>query len=198
MLINPYVFAGGPPPPPAVTWNPLDKSPEITLDFADLRAVNTVPGAYHGVRATKGIAASADGYFELYIEMPVGGFTTVGLETLAHTLSGYVGQDAVGWGYYAATGAKVNAGSLAAYGSAWGQGDIIGVALKAGSVWFAKNGVWQGGGDPAANTGAAFTGITGTIFPAAGIFDIATAAATARFKASAFTYTPPTGFSAWE
>lgn len=198
MLINPYIVANGPPPPAPVTWNPLDKSPNIVLSFANLYAANIDDGTYHGVRATKGIAASGNGYFELVIEMPPGGFTTIGLETLAHTLSGYVGLDATGWGYYAATGEKINSATLMAYGSPYVQGDVIGVAFKAGSLWFARNGLWQAGGDPAANTGAAFTGITGTVFPALGLFNAPTTACMGRFKTADFAFAPPSGFSPWE
>jgi hypothetical protein len=58
--------------------------------------------------------------------------------------------------------------------------------MDAGTITFYKNGVSQG---------AAFSGITGTVFAAEGTTNN-TDACTANFGASAFSYTPPSGFSA--
>jgi hypothetical protein len=55
---------------------------------------------------------------------------------------------------------RVSGGSATSYGDSWTAGDIIGVAVKAGAVYFYKNGTIQNSGT------AAQTGITGRIVPA--------------------------------
>lgn len=109
----------------------------------------------------------------------------------------YLGATANGYSYYRG-GTKYNNGSSSAYGSSYTNGDIISVALDMdnGKVWFAKNGTWQNSGDPAAGTNAAFTGLSGTFYPAVGDLDITSSCqATANFGASAFTYSVPSGFN---
>ena len=56
---------------------------------------------------------------------------------------------------YNGVGTKKVAGTNSAYGDSWTAGDIIGVAVKAGSVYFYKNGTIQNSGTAAA------TGLTG-------------------------------------
>lgn len=202
MLINPYVFgAGGPPPGPAVTWNPADKDPGITLGPGDLNAINgSGVGAYKAVRATKGIPHTASGYFEIRMAiLGSPGYAVAGVATAAQVLNSFVGSGTDGWGYYADTGGKVTGGGPVAYGAPYTGGDVLGFAFKNGKVWFAKNGVWQAGGDPAAGTGEAFSGITGTIYPIVSLFEGgANETATGRFAAGSFSYAVPTGFVPWE
>ncbi len=185
----------------AVTWNPSDKSTDITLSSGNLTATRASgTTAYRGVRATSGKADTGKGYFEVYISaMESGGYITLGIGTASATLTGYVGSDAYGWGYYGAEGGKkLNNGSLTAYGTNFAQTDVVGVAFNNGKIWFAKNNTWNG--DPAADTGAAFTGITGTVFPMVALYDASAPvdAVVGRFKLSSFSYSPPSGFSAWE
>jgi len=45
------------------------------------------------------------------------------------------------------------------------DGDIVGVAIKGGKLWFAKNNTYINSGDPAGNSGEAITGATGTLTP---------------------------------
>jgi hypothetical protein len=198
MLINPYAFAGGPPPPPDVTWNPLDAAGGITLATGDLEATRTSGSGYQSVRATKGIVAASDGYFEVLIQsMPVNGFTTAGIAALSESLAGFVGSGPDGWGFYAADGSKVNNGVTIPYSGQFNQGAIIGVAFKAGSLWFAVDNVWQASSDPVTGVGAAFTGITGTMYPMVGLVD-PSASVVGRFKTADFSFAPPAGFSAWQ
>lgn len=184
-----------------VTWNPSDKSADLTLSGSNLVATrNTGSWAYRAARATDGKDYTSDGYFEIAITaMDTGGFITLGIATSSASLSGYVGSDAYGWGYYGAEGGKkLNSGVLTTYGSNFAQGDVIGVAFKNGKVWFAKNNTWNGA--PASDTGEAFSGITGTLFPMVSLYDAVAPVdvITARFRASAFSYSPPSGFSAWD
>lgn len=198
-LINPYFVGAG--AVPGVEWNPLDSNISLIIDTGGLRIRNvSVASGYKAGRATKGIPHTSAGYLELYLEtMPPGGFTTIGLATSSESLSGFVGSGSTGWGYYAATGEKVNSGVTSAYGTAFAQGDILGVAMNNGKVWFSKNGTWQNSGDPAAGTGEAFSGLAGTIYPMVALFDgINGEAVVGAFRSTGFVYSPPSGFPSWE
>jgi hypothetical protein len=83
---------------------------------------------------------------------------------------------------------KYNNGVSAAYGSAWVQGDIIGVALDlvAGTLTFYKNNVSQG---------VAYSGLTGYFAPAASCYYTSNVThVTANFGQRPFTYAAPVGF----
>jgi len=100
---------------------------------------------------------------------------------------------------YAHTGEKGNNAALTAFGDAWTDGDIIGLAVdvSAGKVWFSRNGTWQGSGDPMAGTNPTFTFEPGTD-PWHFFLGIANdSQMTARLQAVDFSYSPPVGFSAW-
>lgn len=185
----------------SVTWNPSDKSADITLSESNLRATrNTGAYGYRSARATLGKNDTDGWYFEVIITaMESGGHQMLGIATSSAGLGNYVGADAYGWGYYGADGGKkANSGTSTAYGSNFAQSDVIGVAYKNGKVWFAKNNTWNG--SPEADTGAAFTGITGEVFPMLSLYDAVAPvdSANGRFKSSAFSYSPPSGFSAWD
>jgi hypothetical protein len=198
MVVNPSRFGGG---TPAVTWNPADCSSAITLSSGSLVARKTSGGgAWVSVRATLA-RSTGKRYFEVLV---TGGGGTgldlmIGLSDSAMAVATqYSGQTAGSYGYYKLNGNKYNSATAAAFGSAYTEGDIIGIAtdLSAGKLWWAKNNVWPGSGDPAAGANAAFTGLSGSLFPAVSFFQ--DSIVTGRFKASSFTYTPPTGFSSWE
>lgn len=196
----PAFFALGTDSVATVTWNPADKSADISLSSGNLVASRVAgSSAYRGVRATAGKDYTNDGYFEIAITaMEAGGFIILGIGTSSAGLTNYVGADAYGWGYYGAEGGKkLNGGTPTAYGTNFAQGDVIGVAFKNGKVWFAKNNTWNG--DPAAGTGEAFSGISGTVFPMASLYDASGSvdSVTGRFKTTDFSYSPPSGFSPW-
>lgn len=187
-----------------VTWNPGDTATKVTLSGANLVAsrLGDTTQSFASVRATTGKTAGK-WYFEVVIG--AGGvplYTLIGVAKSSAALTNFVGSDANGWGYYADTGQKYTNNVVASFGASYVNGDVLGIALDmtAGKVWFAKNNTWQASGNPAAGTGEAFSGIAGTIFPMASLYNgnRATDSATGRFKTSAFSYTPPAGFSAWE
>lgn len=195
---------GGPPPLPTVTWNPSDKDAEIILSDLDLKATKGTSNALKSARATRSVAHSDTTGYYFEVVMFLGGGTApyalIGLATSSVPLSSHIGAHAGGYAYYQETGQKWNNNAGAAFGSAYATGDVIGVAFKGGKVWFSKNGVWQGGGDPAAGTGEAFTVSAGDYFPGVSLYRYDGAeihVAVGRFKASAFSYSPPTGFTAW-
>lgn len=189
----------------AVTWNPADKNSQIELSNGNLTATRTeaFTNSYATVRAVVP-RSSGKYYFEVRIDAgTTGPYACVGVCTSAQSLSAYIGDAANGWSYYQETGNKVTNGTNSSFGASYTTGDVIGVAFDAGTgkVWFGKNGVWQGSGDPASGTGEAFSGLSGAIYPALSLYTGTTTprhAGTARFKASDFSYTPPSGFAAWE
>ena len=74
------------------------------------------------------------------------------------------------------------------------SGDVIGFALDMdnGFLYASVNGVWTG--DPVGGTGYSFSGITGTIYPAA-TTDDNSLQVTANFGATAFQYPTPSGYT---
>lgn len=178
------------------TWNPADAGSNVLLTGGNLSvaftgSTNTV------VRATIG-QSSGKWYWEWLSTGSTGasnGF--VGIANSSYTVStNELGLTANSWGYKGFDGNKVTNGSASAYGNNWGNGNLIMTALDMdnGKVWWGKDGVWQNSGDPAAGTNPAFTGISGTIFPAYAANATAWTG-TANFGASALSFTPPAGFN---
>ena len=202
------IVAGGvrvaTPAGPTVTWNPADISAGISLSGGDLIA--TASGGTFGNRmgrATSGHDASTSGgrYFEVEVTSVLSSVFNVfvGVATTSANLSGYLGSDPYGWSY--GINATKNTGSGSnSYGTTYGTGDVIGILLKNGKLYFRKNGTWQNSADVIAETGAAFSGLTGTLIPALSMFrGVAPAhVLTGRFKASDFTGSIPSGAAAWE
>ena len=187
-----------------VAWNPGDKAANIALSGSNLIATKTTNDALASVRANFGRSSTDNGYFEVRVLLDVGSpYRFVGLSNWAvgsADLNGSCGDDAGGWGYYEETGAKYHNNVYTAFGSTYTTDDQIGVAFKNGKVWFSKNGVWQGGGDPAAGTGEAFSGLTGTLYPTATLYRVSGTAHVVHFKGSVINclYPAPSGFGYWE
>jgi len=121
----------------------------------------------------------------------------LGVAKATSSLTNYVGSESTSYGYTSINGNKYNSAITAAYGNAYNPGDIIGVALDldAGRIFFSKNGVWQNSGDPVTGSNPAYTGLTGTFFPAYSDAQSSSAAAyTFNFGQSIFSYAAPTGF----
>jgi hypothetical protein len=195
-----FGLAGGAATPgvAAVTWNPSDKSASIALSGGNLIATQGIPTDFESVRATLS-RSSGKYYFEVAAGAGGAGNTVVGLAESGLSLATYTGATATSYGFYQLNGQKLNNGSATAFGSAWAGPSVVGVAvdLTAGLLWFAIANTWQASGNPAAGTNAAFSGLTGAKFPTLTLYDNGRTG-TGRFKASDFTYSPPSGFSAWE
>lgn len=101
---------------------------------------------------------------------------------------------------YSGNAESVETGSVA-YGNTWRTtNDVVGVALDLDTpaIWFHKNGTWQNGAtvgevEAGTTTNAAFTNITGPVVPLVALND---GKLSYNFGATAFDYTPPTGFKA--
>ena len=148
------------------------------------------------VLATDG-KISGKWYFEIYYE-ELGGnpFALIGVGNGSANLESYIGSDANGWGFRTNNRYYHN-GSFVSGAGTWAGGSAIGCAvdMDSGKVWFTNNsGTWDG--DPAAGTGEAFSGLSGTIFPAASLYD-ADGQITLRAVDADFSHTVPSGFTAW-
>lgn len=189
-----------------VTWSTTDKSTRVALSSLNMIARKNAgtTGTWDGARATLG-RSSGKRYFEVLNVRTTGTdnnvFTGIAKSTSPiDTASGFPGGDANGYGIYMLNGNKYNNGAATAYSTAWDGNTTIGVAvdLDAGKVWFANENVWGSSGDPAAGTGEAFSGLSGTFFPMASHLNINVFQSTARFVLSSFLYTPPSGFLPWQ
>jgi hypothetical protein len=166
------------------TLNPLDKGTNATLANGNLFG-STSTTAWAMIRSTFAIS-SGKWYWEFTVATTQ---IIIGLAKSNAALANYVGADANGWGWYGATGNKVNGGTQVTYVGVWAANDVIGVSFDAdvGTLVFYKNGTSQG---------TAYTGLTsGPYFPAIS-FSSASDNANANFGQRAFAYTAPSGFKA--
>ena len=162
--------------------NPLDSGmvlSNVNLTTTTGSAANTI------VRATIGVT-SGKWYWE--VTQSTANEVLVGVANSSASLAQYLGQNVNGWAYDSGNGQKYNNGVGSAYGATWTTNDVIGIALDmtAGTIVFYKNNTSQG---------TAFTGLTGTLFPAVSA-GVASTAMTINFGQQPFVYTPPTGFVA--
>ena len=111
----------------------------------------------------------------------------------ATTAAVHPGTRATGWGYNGFNGNKYNSNNSGVYGSTYTTGDVIGVAVKNGKIWFAKNNTWQASGNPVTEANPAYSNLTGNVRIAVGVYTTCTLVI--RGKTPEFSYTPPTGFT---
>lgn len=188
MLANAVPASGGTP----ATWDPLKLGSGTTLSNSNRTSAST------GNTSDLATGGKASGKWYMEITKDSGATVLVGVGNTSAGRASFPGQDANGWAVYSSNGNKYNSGSGSAYGSSYTNGDIIMVALDRdnGKVWMGKNGTWFNSGDPAAGTNAAFTGLTGTLYILGG-GDAGARQMTGNWGQAAFSYTPPSGFSAW-
>jgi hypothetical protein len=140
-----------------VTWDENNKDSSITLSNEDRDAAATLT-AWRSVKGTTTVSGGKY-YFEIEVVVSAVGNEILGIGTPDAATNNYLGSDAYGWGMRGSNGYKYHNAASSAYGSAYGQGDVLGVAFDtiAGKVWFSVNGVWQGSGVPEAGTNPAYT-----------------------------------------
>jgi len=174
------------------TWNPDDIGPSLSLSNGDLTVEMASLGWSTAVRANIS-KSKGKWYWEEKIGSAGLEYHTMGILTSVPDLSNAIGVDDEGYGYEYANGQKKHSGSGTAYGDSFGPGDIIGTALDLdnGKIWWSKNGVWQASGNPSTGNNAAFTGISGTFFPAQ---YQSRGTVTVIFEAKDWVYPPPIGF----
>lgn len=194
MIINSYRYGGG---ITSTTWNPSDKSANLTLANGNKTAIRNAGTGFAMVRSTTS-KSTGKWYAEIRIDLLGGTDTMLGLDSGAGSLSSYPGNAANGYGYYMLDGSKFNNAASTAYGATYTTNDVIGIAYDAGAgkVWFSKNGTWQASGDPATGANPAFTGVAaGQFLAGAGIY--ADDTFSLRVLAANFSNTAPSGFSEW-
>lgn len=188
------------------TWNPSDKSTNVTLSNGNLTATGSeASGIYFWSRSTTS-KNSGKHYLESTVGSfgggaPSGGFAAaLGTALVGSNLNDYLGQAANTSAYYDDGSVYVNNAVVATL-AAYVNGDVIGLALDldAGKGWYSKNGVFASG-NPAAGTGAHFTFTAGTTLYAGFTLHIESPAdqITTNFGATAFNASPPSGFIAWD
>lgn len=172
------------------TWNPSDKSTDVSLSGGNLVVAKSLQNWPGGVRSTIG-KASGKWYWEVTVTTAHADRTyCVGAATASASLVSTAGcfgaADNLGWSYYGNTGNRIySTNTSAACGATYTTGDVIGLALDvdAGTLAYYKNGSLQ----------CTQTGLTGTIYAGANVYDT-TGSLTANFGASAFSYSVPAGF----
>lgn len=173
-------------------WNPADAGVFVTLSNGD----RDITGNGGTASAVRSVTSHATGKY--YAEVQFDGTGDLfGIANAAFPISsaGYLGEDADGLGYNGFDGTINENGAAPSYGSATSAGDKVSIAvdINGSLVYFAVNGVWQNSADPAAGTGGYSFGVTGPLYLAATPGDMSLLAT----SSADFTYTPPSGFSAW-
>ncbi len=190
----------------ATTWNPGDKTANITLSNGNLTGAGT-NASDGGVRSTASKATSGKYYFEFTLVAVGGGDSGFGISTASATLTALANSATGGAIQYFTSGIFYN-GSFNTPGvGTVANGDVLCCALDLTNsrIWWRKNnGSWFGGstspGDPASNLlGLNISSLfpTNTAF-AAFTANSASCSGTVNFGDSAFAQTPPTGFVAWD
>lgn len=188
----------------ASLWNALDKNGSISLSNNDLTATCTVSAASGRCVRSTNSRSSGKWYFEWQPSSIVDAtLLAVGFGVSTAPLNAFIGSQGGGanfsCGHYASghassgDGATTDAGKPVAVGE-WAR---IAIDIDAGKFWVGDSTGFAG--DPAAGTGntESFTAATYTLFAmfsANGLND----SVTANFGETAFQYTPPTGFAAWD
>lgn len=185
----------------ATTWNSADATPPSSasgwvLSESDRLATWTEGLSRGGIRATQGRdVAATDLYFEVdVVSAPAFDLLMVGLSALSELVqSWWFGPDGYGYNH---EGRTFNAGaSLGFYGDAYGAGANIGFLIRNAALYIRLDGVWQGGADPDAETGAAYTGLVGTLYPS--VATEGNCSFRGRFDDGDFVYVKPLGAEAW-
>lgn len=168
------------------TWNPADKSTNISLSGGNLIATTTAFGDGL-VRATIG-KVSGKWYWEITTQTAMATFAALGAGSTA--VGPQIGSPGTGdsIGYRGYDGAVSKNSVLLGNNAIYSIGVTLGLALDmdAGTLTMYKAGIVQP---------IVATGITGTYYPMVGGLTSNTETFVANFGASAFTYTPPSGYN---
>ncbi len=143
------------------SWNPSDKGSNVTLSNSNLTASFGAAWPNNAVRAAMSKNAGK-WYWQVKFDSQASGggspFIGIAGNGTFNVATNFMGATADSY-CYEASGNKRNSSVSVAYGAAWTVGDVIGILWDAtnGTLIFEKNGTQQG---------TAFTGISGTFFPA--------------------------------
>lgn len=186
-------LAGVATPGIAATFAPAVKSTGAILSNSNLTLTGSTVG--YDTASTTVPKSTGKWYFEFLVGAP---FLSLGITTSVDRLPTLVGDSSTnGWGYFT-TGAYYH-GSTSGSPPSLAASDVcmIAVDIDAGKLWFGKNGTWNSG-DPAAGTSPVFSGVTGTLYPAAtATTNGGTSSCTFQSLLADLAHTPPSGFTAW-
>jgi hypothetical protein len=179
------------------TLNSVSLASTATLSDGNLTLSNTSTGATTGTLATP---SSGKWYFEIKYDSESAAVTSQSVGVVK-AKEAYITGTTGGGIYFFTTGLlRVEGVDTGGWGSAWGVGDTIGVAidLDANKIWFAINNTWQASGNPSAGTNPAASSFSSEPYVALIRNGNAsrTTGWTANFGQNAFAYTPPTDFLA--
>lgn len=197
-----------------IGFNPFYKGVQYSLSTNHLTASNA---GGRGVVLTVQGFSNATTIKKPYCEIRVNSGSAPSIGIANHSVAinppppgsgdGDLGSESNGWAYVD------NFGSIFGYHNnsfptyptpsvGYGSTDIIGIALDMvnGYVYFSKNGSWLNGASlsgiaSGSGTGAAFTGLTGTLYFAVSNYGGNASSYTINTGTGGFTYTVPTGFS---
>lgn len=190
-------------------WNPSDKGADIVLSNSDKTAADP-DGTFQSVRS---VTSHSSGKY--YAEVAVAGttqpFSGIGLSNSSFSVSGFVGTDTNSVSYlptqgaiFGSQGAMYENSTPAAYGAGTTAASyVLGIAVDLDNDLFyvSIDGTWQDSADPAAGTGGYNYSVTGALFVTAAPEGAGVTpndfTNTLRTATADFSYTPPTGFSAW-
>ena len=172
--------------------NNMDKGSVVTVSNGGLGWAQSTTTA-QAIRATLPMP-----YGKWYWELSAASNNSPGILKQSGSISTYVGGDSKGWSYFI-DGTLYNSGSNSSFGATHGSADTISIAFDAdsGKLWFAKNGVWQGSGDPAAGTNPAVVAPTDPNdlwYPAMSTSVTGAVVGNVNFGQRPFIYNIPSGF----
>jgi hypothetical protein len=170
------------------TLNPADKSSEITLSGGNLTATIAGPTSSCLVRSTVS-KTSGKWYWEMTCNN-ITNYSYIGIGNASESVTTYLGSTNNGLAYTNDGYLIKNGGIASSAPGVYATSNVLGFALDvdAGTLELFVNNSSQG--SYSANpTGALFAGVSASL----GSPNIVV---TANFGASAFTYTPPSGYNA--
>jgi hypothetical protein len=186
--------------------NPSDKNSNITLSNSNLTATRGPGQNWAAARATR--SASTGKKFYSVIWDNYSGFHLIGMATANHSLSdgSFVGSSTASVALFPASNQVLFAnGVIGSMALGESQGSVFDMAVDLGAriLWFRRNGGnWNGNSsaDPVSGSGGVaydFSGFNGAImFPALSFYNSGDQM-TFNFGATAYSYSPPTGFTNW-
>jgi hypothetical protein len=187
--------------PSTTTWNPSDKSANLSLSGGNLVVTNTGSTADSAIRSVVSYS-SGKKYYETTASGA--GVTSFGIANASAPLSSFLGSDNNGVGSLNNGNTLLNFGNIGtAFG--WNTGDVLGIAvdLTAKLFWIKNITAGQpwnnnGSADPATGVGGfSFSTIAAGPYFAAACVPTNGESTTTNFGATAYTGTAPSGFSNW-
>jgi hypothetical protein len=181
-------------------WNPIFSPTGQTVTNGNLTYSAT---AQYPILSTIGMNSGK--YYAEFVFTAGQSYMNAGIANANLSLTGYVGQDANGFGLYSANGSLYYNGTAYSYGSAFTANSTIMIAFDVtnGKIWWGVNGTWINSGNPATGTnpGVAASGATINVTLPSNTWFFGSGTSgqngcSANFGQQPWTYTPPSGFVA--